>query len=76
MISTQVTNPEPDGPCRRWLVCSPGDPDAQELKLDKIRSDELCDPPVAMSDMLAALATQKPAMNKTDLLAYKAFTQG
>ncbi|CAF1475154.1 unnamed protein product, partial [Rotaria sordida] len=48
MISTQVTNPEPDGPCRRWLVCSPGDPDAQELKLDKIRSDELCDPPVAM----------------------------
>ncbi|CAF3343231.1 unnamed protein product [Rotaria sp. Silwood1] len=71
----RVPNPKPDGPRQLWLVCSPGDPDAEELTLDKIKSDELCEPPVSMSDMLAALATQKPTVGEADLLAQKKFTQ-
>ncbi|CAF3343222.1 unnamed protein product [Rotaria sp. Silwood1] len=55
---------------RLWLICSPGDPDAEELTLDKIKSDELREPPVTMSDMLAALATQKPTITENDLLKY------
>ncbi|CAF4896390.1 unnamed protein product, partial [Rotaria sp. Silwood1] len=69
-----VPNPKPDGPRQLWLVCSPGDPDAQELTLDKIKSDELCEPPVSMSDMLAALATQKRTITGNDLLDYQKFT--
>ncbi|CAF3874355.1 unnamed protein product, partial [Rotaria sp. Silwood1] len=70
----RVPNPKPCGPRQLWLVCSPGDPDAQELTLDKIKSDELCEPPVSMSDMLAALATQKRTITGNDLLDYQKFT--
>jgi hypothetical protein len=31
-----------------WLACSPGDPDAEELTLEKIKSEELCEPPVSI----------------------------
>ncbi|CAF2339249.1 unnamed protein product [Rotaria sp. Silwood2] len=71
----RMSNPKPDGPQYLWLVCSPGDPDAQELTLDKIKSNELCEPPVTMSDMLAALVTQKPTVGESDLLSQKKFTQ-
>ena len=46
--SFQITNPKPDGPRQLWLVCSPGDPQAQEMTLDQIPSEELCEPPVTI----------------------------
>ncbi|CAF4353776.1 unnamed protein product [Rotaria sp. Silwood2] len=71
----RVQNPEHDGPNELWLACSPGDLDAQSLTLDKINPDELCEPPVTMSDMLAALATQKPTVGENELGKYQIFTQ-
>ncbi|CAF1109139.1 unnamed protein product [Rotaria sordida] len=71
----RVPNPNPDGSRHLWLVCSPGDPEAQELTLDKIKSEELCEPPVSISDMLAALATQKPTVGENELVKYQKFTQ-
>ncbi|CAF3206591.1 unnamed protein product [Rotaria sp. Silwood2] len=65
-----VKNPEHDGPNELWLMCSPGDPAAQSLTLDKITPDELCEPPVIMSDMLTALATQKSTVDKNELGIY------
>jgi len=31
-----------------WVSCSPGDKNAQEMTLDSIKPEELCDPPVTM----------------------------
>ncbi len=45
---TQVPNPKPDGPRELWLACSPGDPAAEAITLDKVNSDELMEPPVTM----------------------------
>ncbi|CAF3186221.1 unnamed protein product [Rotaria sp. Silwood2] len=71
----KVQNPKPDGPHQLWLPCSPGDPGAVELTLDNIKSDELCEPPVTMSDMLAALLTQKPTVHEKDLIKFQKFTE-
>jgi len=71
----RIPNPKPDGPRQLWLVCSPGDSNAVELTLDKIPPEELCEPPVTISDMLAALATQKPTVGESDLLLHKKFTE-
>ncbi|CAF3543956.1 unnamed protein product [Rotaria socialis] len=71
----RVQNPKPDGPREVWLTCSPGDPYAQALTLDQIKSEELCEPPVTMSDMEAALVTQKPTVGEKDLLLQKKFTE-
>ena len=43
-----MSNPKPDGPRQLWLACSPGDPQAEPLTLDAIKSDELCEPPVSI----------------------------
>ncbi|UJR13878.1 hypothetical protein I4U23_000886 [Adineta vaga] len=69
-----VKNPNPNGPRQLWVSCSPGDFGAKEMALEEIKSEELCDPPVVMSDMLAALSTQKPTVREADLLKYKQFT--
>jgi len=71
----RIPNPNADGPRQLWLVCSPGDPYAEELTLDKINPEELCEPPVTISDMLAALATQKPTVGEADLALHIKFTQ-
>ncbi|CAF3933450.1 unnamed protein product [Rotaria sordida] len=71
----RVPNSKPDGPRQLWLPCSPGDPDAVELTLDNIKPEELCEPPVTMSDMLAALSTQKPTINEKDLIKFRKFTE-
>jgi vacuolar protein-sorting-associated protein 4 len=71
----RVPNPKPDGPRELWLSCTPGDPAGEELSLDKIKSDELCEPPVTMSDMTAALNTQKPTVGEKDLLLHTKFTE-
>jgi len=71
----RVSNPNPDGPRQLWLVCSSGDPDGVELTLDKIKPEELCEPPVTMKDMLAALSTQKATVGEGDLLLQKKFTE-
>jgi hypothetical protein len=44
----KVPNPKPEGPRELWLACSPGDPVGEPLTLDKIKSDELCEPPVTI----------------------------
>ncbi|CAF2713175.1 unnamed protein product [Rotaria sp. Silwood2] len=71
----RVQNPEHDGPRELWLACSPGDSAAQSLTLEKISPDELCEPPVTMSDMLAALATQQSTVSENELGKYQQFTQ-
>ncbi|CAF1328459.1 unnamed protein product [Rotaria sp. Silwood1] len=71
----RVSNPNPDGPRQLWLVCSPGDQDAVELTLDKIKPEELAEPPVTMNDMIAALSTQKPTVGEVDLLKQVKFTE-
>ncbi|CAF0870591.1 unnamed protein product [Adineta steineri] len=73
----QVPNPtkNPDEPTNVWLVCSPGDPHAQSMTLDKIEPDDLCNPPVTMSDMLAALNTQRPTVGGDELAKYQKFTE-
>ncbi|CAF0730036.1 unnamed protein product [Adineta ricciae] len=71
----QVPNPKPDGPRLLWLACSPGDQGAVGKTLDEISSEELCEPPVSMSDMAAALATQKPTVGEDDLKLQQKFTQ-
>ncbi|CAF3402097.1 unnamed protein product [Rotaria socialis] len=71
----RVQNPEPDGPREVWLTCSPGDPGAQSLTLDTIEPDELCEPPVTMLDMEAALVTQKPTVGENELVKYEEFTR-
>ncbi|CAF0870649.1 unnamed protein product [Adineta steineri] len=73
----QVPNPtkNPDEPTNVWLVCSPGDPHAQSMTLDKIEPDDLCNPPVTMSDMLAALNTQRPTVGSDELAKYQKFTE-
>jgi hypothetical protein len=50
-----VPNPNPDGPRTLWLACSPGDPEAEVLTLEKIKSDELCEPPVTMVRILGKI---------------------
>ncbi|UJR13877.1 hypothetical protein I4U23_000885 [Adineta vaga] len=71
----RIPNPKPDGPRQLWLVCSPGDREGAELTLDKVPPEELCEPPVTISDMLAALSTQKPTVGETDLILQKKFTE-
>jgi vacuolar protein-sorting-associated protein 4 len=71
----RVANPKSEGPRELWLACSPGDPAAEPLTLDKINPDELCEPPVTISDMMAALVTQKPTVGEKDLLLQKKFTE-
>ncbi|CAF0776148.1 unnamed protein product [Rotaria sp. Silwood1] len=71
----RVQNPEHDGPSQLWLACSPGDPAAQSFTLEKITPNELCEPPVTMSDMVAALATQKATVGEHELGKYQKFTQ-
>ncbi|CAF2590716.1 unnamed protein product [Rotaria sp. Silwood2] len=71
----RISNRNPDGPRQLWLACSPGDPDAVELSLDNIKSEELCEPPVTMPDMVAALSTQKPTVAESDLFKQKKFTE-
>ncbi|CAF1328478.1 unnamed protein product [Rotaria sp. Silwood1] len=71
----KVPNSKSDGPRQLWLACSPGDSGAVELTLDKIKSEELCEPPVTMSDMLAALSIQKPTIHEKDLIKYQKFTE-
>jgi vacuolar protein-sorting-associated protein 4 len=71
----RVPNPKSEGPRELWLACSPGDPAAEPLTLDKINPDELCEPPVTISDMMAALVTQKPTVGEKDLLLQKKFTE-
>jgi len=58
-----------------WLACSPGDPQAEVLTLDKIESDQLYEPPVTLQDMLGALLTQKPTVGVKDLNEHRKFTQ-
>ncbi|CAM4776536.1 unnamed protein product [Rotaria magnacalcarata] len=71
----RVQNPKPDGPRELWLTCSPGDPYAQALTLDQIKSEELCEPPVTMSDMEGALVRIKPLINEIDMAKYRDFTE-
>ncbi|CAF1329520.1 unnamed protein product [Adineta steineri] len=71
----RIPNPKTDGPRELWLVCSPGDPNAVELTLDQMNSEELCEPPVSISDMMAALTTQKPTVGESDLKLQIKFTQ-
>ncbi|CAF1525606.1 unnamed protein product [Adineta ricciae] len=71
----RIQNPNKNGPRQLWISCSPGDAGAKEMTLEEISSEELCDPPVLMSDMLAALSTQKATVRETDLLRYKQFTE-
>jgi len=71
----RVQNPKPDGPRQLWLACSPGDREGVEMTLDQIESEELCEPPVTIADMLAALSTQKPTVGEADLKEQIKFTQ-
>ncbi|CAF1555736.1 unnamed protein product [Rotaria sordida] len=71
----KIRNPKAYGPRHLWLVCSPEDLAAEEITLDKIKSEDLCEPPVTMKDMIAALATQKPTVGKYEILTYERFTQ-
>ncbi|CAM4866752.1 unnamed protein product [Rotaria socialis] len=71
----RVQNPKPYGPRELWVACSPGDPDAQSLTLDTIEPDELCEPPVTMSDMLATLDRIKSSINEIDMAKYRDFTE-
>jgi hypothetical protein len=48
MLSMQVRNLNPTGPPQLWVSCSPGDPNAKEMTLDDMKSEELYDPPVIM----------------------------
>ncbi len=48
MLSLQVRNLNPTGPPQLWVSCSPGDPNAKEMTLDDMKSEELYDPPVIM----------------------------
>jgi hypothetical protein len=54
-----VQNPNPNGPREVWLACSPGDPDAEILTLDKIKPEELCEPPVTMVSICQKFLKQK-----------------
>ncbi|CAF0834417.1 unnamed protein product [Rotaria sp. Silwood1] len=69
----KVQNLKAHDPRHLWLPCSPRDPDAQAITLDKIPKRELCDFPVTMEDMIAALATQKPIVSKHELLEHERF---
>ncbi|CAF4538582.1 unnamed protein product [Rotaria sp. Silwood2] len=71
----RIPNPNLDGPRQLWLACLPRDPDAVELTLDQIKSEELAEPPVTMSDMSAALLTQKPTVGEADILKQKKFKE-
>ncbi|CAF4927583.1 unnamed protein product [Rotaria sp. Silwood1] len=71
----RVKNPNSDGPSELWLLCSPDDPDAKEISFDELDCDDLFEPPVIMSDMLAALARQKPTVGENDLIEYEKFTE-
>ncbi|CAF4738207.1 unnamed protein product, partial [Rotaria sp. Silwood2] len=70
-----VKNPNSDGPSELWLLCSPDDPDAKEISFDELDCDDLFEPPVIMSDMLAALVRQKPTVGENDLIEYETFTE-
>ncbi|CAF4734570.1 unnamed protein product [Rotaria sp. Silwood1] len=69
----KVQNLKAHDPRHLWLPCSPRDPDAQAITLDKIPKRELCDFPVTMEDMIAALATQKPTVSRHELLEHERF---
>ncbi|UJR33321.1 hypothetical protein I4U23_020771 [Adineta vaga] len=68
-------NRNADEPTHLWFACSPGDTNAKSLTLEKIDPDELGDPPVSMSDMSAALSTQKATVGVKDLIKYEQFTE-
>lgn len=70
----RVSPKQPNDP-PQWLACSPGDAGAVEMTLDKIASEELCEPPVNISDMMGALNTQKPTVGEADLRFHKKFTE-
>ncbi|CAF0817610.1 unnamed protein product [Adineta ricciae] len=73
----QMPNPnvDPNEPTHLWFPCSPGDASAKSLTLDNIDPDEIGEPPVTMTDMLAAVETQKGTVCVEELKKYDAFTE-
>ncbi|CAF1602628.1 unnamed protein product [Rotaria sordida] len=69
----QILNPKFDDHRQLWLPCSFDDPHAVPLTFDKILSAELCEPPVTLSDIQAAITIHKPTVTEYDLLSHQKF---
>lgn len=73
----KVSGPDPNGNIRDDMLtpCSPGDPNAIEMTLDKVSSDQLLPPKVLYRDFLKALKSAKPSVSQDDLGDFVKFTQ-
>lgn len=59
----------------KYTPCSPGDPEAQEMKLMSIPGDKLHVPPVTMFDFEKALTSSNSSVSHDDLKKHEDFTK-
>ena len=45
-----------------WTPCSPGDPNAKEMRWNELKGDELMEPSVTMADFLKSLQATRPTV--------------
>ena len=55
--------------------CSPGDPDAIEMKWIDVPGDKLLPPTVRFNDFLKSIATTRPSVNEEDVHKQVEWTQ-
>lgn len=69
-----VVQEEGKGSVEKYTPCSPGDPNAKEMKLMSIDSDKLYVPAITRYDFEKALTTTNSSVSSEDLVKHEKFT--
>jgi vacuolar protein-sorting-associated protein 4 len=60
---------------RRYLTpCSPGDPDAIEMRWTEVEGDDLMEPELTLADFVKSLQTTRPTVSDKDISEHVKFT--
>lgn len=60
---------------QHFTPCSPGDPDAREMRWTDINGDDLAEPQLCLADFIKSLQTVRPSVSDADLKEHIKFTQ-
>ena len=52
---------------QKYTPCSPGDPEAEEMTWEAVKSEELLEPHVDLKDFLKAIKSSRPTVADVDL---------
>lgn len=60
---------------KHWTPCSPGDPEAREMRWTDIEGDDLAEPQLCLADFIKSLQTVRPSVSEADLAEHVKFTK-